>query len=182
MPLRGGEALDRSEVAVRAGLAHGDDVARRSQHVDLEVRDPVLVGMDARVREHDEDVGAVRLYLWSRVAAVTAGREHLDGVRVESDPDRAEDLFARRVDEVGPHGRHAPRLTYRAGPTLPSGLRRGRGQRRVALLAQEPLRVERRHAARAGCGDRLPVGVILDVSCGEDAGHIRRGRPRRVTR
>ena len=28
-------------------------------------------------------------------------------------------------------------------------------------------RVEGRHAARPGSGDRLPVGVVLDVACGD---------------
>ena len=40
------------------------------------------------------------------------------------------------------------------------------------------LRVERRHAARAGSGDRLPVGVILHVAGREDARDVRLGRAR----
>ena len=76
--------------------------------------------MDAGVRKHDEDVCAVPFGLRSRVAAVARRLdERLDCVRVEGDPDRAEDLLARRVDEVGPYGRHAE-SRYRAWPTLPA--------------------------------------------------------------
>ena len=51
----------------------------------------------------------------------------------------------------------------------------------MALARREKtLRVQRGHAARAGGGDRLPVGVVLDVTGGEHAGDVglRRARPR----
>ncbi len=54
-----------------------------------------------------------------------------------------------------------------------------RGERRslVAFLGgEEALRVEGCHAAGAGRGDRLPVGVVGDVAGDEDAGDVRRGR------
>ena len=81
-----------------------------------------------------------------------------------------QDLLPRRVDEVDPVRRHA-RRGYRRGAgrrTLRVGRRAAR-QRGVALLAQEPLRVERGRAARAGGGDGLAVDVVLDVAGGEDA-------------
>src|SRR5580692_8411216 len=39
----------------------------------------------------------------------------------------------------------------------------------VFLAGQPPLGVQRRGAASAGRGDRLPVGVVDDVAAGEDA-------------
>src|SRR5690349_16423304 len=59
----------------------------------------------------------------------------------------------------------------RAGPALRAGR-----ERRVALLAQETLGVECGRTPGAGRGNGLPVGVILDVSRGEDAGDVRLGR------
>ena len=41
---------------------------------------------------------------------------------------------------------------------------------------EEALGVERGHAAGAGCGDRLPVGVILNVAGCEEAGDVGGGR------
>ena len=52
----------------------------------------------------------------------------------------------------------------------PVGLGRGRG------VAQVPLGVEGAHAAGAGGGDRLAVGVVDDVADGEDAGQVGPGR------
>src|SRR5438094_8434844 len=55
----------------------------------------------------------------------------------------------------------------------------GGGQRRARmpfLGGEEALRVERGHTTGAGGGDRLPIGVILHVAGGEDAGHIGLGR------
>jgi hypothetical protein len=40
------------------------------------------------------------------------------------------------------------------------------------LILQKSLRVDRRHAAAAGGGDRLAVDVILHVAAGEDAGNV----------
>jgi len=55
--------------------------------------------------------------------------------------------------------------------------RRGEGGFGVALgFGEETLGVERRRAAGAGRGDRLPVDVILDVAGGEDSRNVRLGR------
>ena len=58
-----------------------------------------------------------------------------------------------------------------------SGAARVERRARVALARGEvALGVERRHAARAGGGDRLAVDVVLDVAGREDAGDVRLGR------
>src|SRR5438093_3056295 len=46
------------------------------------------------------------------------------------------------------------------------------------LRLEEPLRVDRGHAARAGCGHRLAVARVLHVAAGKDAGHARLGGAR----
>src|SRR3546814_4070291 len=38
-----------------------------------------------------------------------------------------------------------------------------------ALFVQKPLRIQRRHAAEAGRGDRLPVVLVGDITGGEHA-------------
>ena len=49
----------------------------------------------------------------------------------------------------------------------------------VSGVVLEPaLGVDGGHAARAGGGDRLAVGVVLDVAAGEDALDVRRRRAR----
>src|SRR6187402_2508436 len=58
----------------------------------------------------------------------------------------------------------------RLAALLPVGLGRGRG------VAQVPLGVEGTHAAGAGGGDGLAVGVVDDVADGEDAGEVGPGR------
>src|SRR5207249_3179667 len=45
------------------------------------------------------------------------------------------------------------------------------------LRLEEPLRVDRGHAARAGGGHRLAVARVLDVAAGEDAGDVGLRRP-----
>src|SRR3954452_23790348 len=39
----------------------------------------------------------------------------------------------------------------------------------VRLRLEPPLGVDGRHAARAGCGDGLAIGVVLDIAAGEHA-------------
>ena len=52
------------------------------------------------------------------------------------------------------------------------------GLDRRRRVAQVPLGVERPHAAGAGGGDRLAVGVVDDVADREDAGQVGAGRAR----
>ena len=71
---------------------------------------------------------------------------------------RAGDPLSRGYDWVCAHC---------ASARSPSGMRGGR--RDLGRVAQVPLGVERRLAARAGGGDRLAVGVVDEVAGGEDA-------------
>src|SRR3546814_5695029 len=48
------------------------------------------------------------------------------------------------------------------------GLHEG-GLLQSALFVQKPLRIQRRHAAEAGRGDRLPVVLVGDITGGEHA-------------
>src|SRR3546814_2348766 len=48
------------------------------------------------------------------------------------------------------------------------GLHEG-GLIQSALFVQKPLRIQRRHAAEAGRGDRLPVVLVGDITGGEHA-------------
>src|SRR5262245_12313328 len=48
----------------------------------------------------------------------------------------------------------------------------------LALGGEETFRLERRHAALAGGGDRLPIDVIGHIACGKHAWHRRCRRER----
>ena len=95
-------------------------------------------GDEHGTREHGQDVAAVRSRSGRAPRAPGDGlRQHLDRVRVEPYGDRAEQLLARRVDQVDPRDRHgAPRLALapvgtagqparrRPTPTAPRGAAR----------------------------------------------------------
>ena len=40
------------------------------------------------------------------------------------------------------------------------------------MILQIPLRIDRRHAAGAGGGNRLAVDMVLDIAAGKDTGDI----------
>src|SRR5581483_10609248 len=93
---------------------------------------------------------------------------------------------ARRRARRGRGARRARRRAAAAAARADGRRRRARvvlrrlpagGERRAGMALERgevALGVERRHAAGAGGGDRLPVGVVLHVPGGEDPGEVRR--------
>ena len=169
--------VDRREHPLRARLADRQDalgVATRSS--SRYAARPSLARH--RVREHREHVPAVAFAARSDAAAVA--RRLGAGSRWSRGRGGCRGRAGTRPCP-GRRGRSTPppRLREASGPVggrRVGGLRRRDRERRVALLAEPALGVERRGAAGAGGGDRLPVDVVLHVARREDAGDVGLGR------
>ena len=113
----------------------------------------------------EADLAAGRLSAESPIGRALLNAEARQAGRGR-DPSRGSHL-RRSEARLGAGGR---RDLGRLAAALPVGL--GRGRR----VAQVPLGVEGAHAAGAGGGDRLAVGVVDDVADGEDAAEVGPGR------
>src|SRR5690606_38506691 len=61
-----------------------------------------------------------------------------------------------------------PESAARALPTLPAAAPRT-SRLCLLLILQPALRIERCHAACTGAGNSLPIHVVLDIACSENA-------------
>ncbi|MCK7529277.1 MAG: hypothetical protein MZV64_72840 [Ignavibacteriales bacterium] len=110
-------------------------------------------------------------------AARGAGRSRRDRMAVEFDAPQTR----RHARPGGRRSSRATRCSAAAGSTNHSGVtprsavdsHRSASSCRRVTASQVALGVEGGHAAGAGGGDGLPVGVVLHVAAREHAGHVR---------